>query len=195
MKKIEEPRITGFLLRSMGIRSKWINGESPSTWDVVTWFGEGWGWRLWEVPLLGGAWCSWRVPLLFAWCLSTSYLVKSNQRQLKKDHWQHILPKSLSMEEECLKHKNVLQRDQGYENRGKRLLLLHSQLQSLSLYPLHGPLLLFKSCVKGAQFDCSGWMNFWQVVFPNTHLCLSEKPSRTHAMPFHTLRPLYVLFQ
>lgn len=57
------------------------------------------------------------------------------------------------------------------------------------------PLLLFKSCVKGPQIDCSGWMSFWQVVFPNTHLRLSEKPFGTHVMPFHTSRPLYVLFQ
>lgn len=50
---------------------------------------------------------------------------------------------------------------------------------SASHCPLHRPLLLSKSCVKGAQADRSGWISFGQVVFPNTHLCLSEKPFRT----------------
>lgn len=36
---------------------------------------------------------------------------------------------------------------------------------------------------------------FDRLFFPNTHLCLSEKLPKTHAMPFLISRPSYVLFQ
>lgn len=180
----------------MGITSKWINEKSASAWDVAAWSGEGWGWG---VSDLGRSWYSWRASHLIH-LMPQDQLPAQKQKQPKTTPdgpltSNHIFPNHFPMEEEYLNHVNILPRDQGCETRGQRLLLLHSQLRSVSLYPLHRPLLLFKSCVKGPQIDCSGWMSFWQVVFPNTYLRLSEKPFRTHVMPFHTSRPLYVLFQ
>lgn len=83
-----------------------------------------------------------------------------------KSNTRHIPLRSLSYEEECLKQENIVLRDQGCSSRGNGPLHLHSQLHSSSFCPLHGPLLLFKSCVKRVQSDCSGGWIFDRLFSP-----------------------------
>lgn len=77
---------------------------------------------------------------LFALCLSTTYLQEKQPKTTQGDFSSST--SHFHMEEECLNRRNILQRDQDLANRGKRLLLLHCRLHSLSLYPLHRLLLL-----------------------------------------------------
>lgn len=85
-----EPRITDFLLYSMGSKSKLLPGMLR--------LGLG---REWDGDQKSQLWARRGIPkghlFLFTRCLSTNHVVKSNSpRQLKMDHWHHILPRSLS---------------------------------------------------------------------------------------------------
>lgn len=79
------------------------------------------------------------------------------------------------------------------EERGCSYYILSFNLRPYALYTdlpyfLRAVLRVLKLIVLGE------WA-FDRLFFPNTHLCLSEKLSKTHAMPFLILRPSYELFQ
>lgn len=116
--------------------------------------------------------------------------MKSNPRQqLEKGHWHHTLPKPRPHGGSTPKPWDRAFQGSGLENRGERWWLPILSFSLCPSAPDADPLLLFKNCAEGAQGDCSGWTGFQQVVLPNAHLCLPEKPCETQATPFHPQDP------